>query len=140
MDKFGQKKSKLSVLTENWHTWYLGSADSESRFRFLRFPPQNPFLGKFGSKKLKWSVFPENWHAWHLDDADSYSKISFPNFSPQIHYWANLGQKRQSWSFCLKIGTHVILRVLILVPILVFWISKPKYIFGQICPEKLKVV
>ena len=37
MGKFGPKKSKLSVLTENWHTWYLGSADSESGLGFLKF-------------------------------------------------------------------------------------------------------
>ena len=61
---FGQiwaKKSKLSVLTENWHTWYLGSADSESGLRFLKFRPQNPFLGKFGPKNSKLSVLSENW-------------------------------------------------------------------------------
>ena len=28
LGKFGPKKSKLSLLTENWYTWYLGSADS----------------------------------------------------------------------------------------------------------------
>ena len=72
MGKFGPKKSKLSVLIENWYTWYLGNADSESGLRFLKFRPQNPFLGKFGPKKSKLSVFPENWHGWHLDEADSY--------------------------------------------------------------------
>ena len=51
-----------------------------------------------------------------------------------------MGQKSQSCLFYLKIGTHVISRFLILVPILVFWISKPKSIFGQIRIEKLKVV
>ena len=92
------KKSKLSVVTENWHTWYLGSADSES---------------------------------W----------LSFWNSDPKIHFWANLGQKSQSCLFYLKIGTHVIIsRLLILVPTLVFWISKPKSIFGQIWTGKLKVV
>ena len=72
LGKFGPKKSKMSVLTENWYTWYLGSADSESGLRFLKFRPQNPVLGKFGPKKSKLSVFPENWHGWHLDEADSY--------------------------------------------------------------------
>ena len=37
LGKFGPKKSKLSVLTENWYTCYLGSADSESGLRFLKF-------------------------------------------------------------------------------------------------------
>ena len=80
--KFVPKKSKMSVLIENWYTWYLGNADSESRRRFLKFRPQNPFLGKFGTKRSKVSVFPEHWHAWHLDDADSYSNISFLNYRP----------------------------------------------------------
>ena len=50
MGKFGPKKSKLSVLTENWYTWYLGSADSESGLRFLKFRPQNPFSSNMGQK------------------------------------------------------------------------------------------
>ena len=82
LGKFGLKKSRLSVLNENWHTWYLGSADSESGLRFLKFRPQNSFLDKFVSKKSKLSIFPENWHAWHLDNTDSYSNISFLNFQP----------------------------------------------------------
>ena len=41
------------ILTKNWHTWYFGGVDSESRLRFLKFRPQNPFLGKFGPKKSK---------------------------------------------------------------------------------------
>ena len=67
-------------LTENWHTRYLGGADSEPRLRFLKFVLQNPFLGKFGPKKLKLSVLSENWHTWYLEDADSFSNISFLNF------------------------------------------------------------
>ena len=97
MGKFGPKKSKLLVLTENWDTWHLGSADFESGLTFLKFRPENPFLGKFG-------------------------------------------QKSESCFFCLKIGTPVISRLLILVATLVFWISKPKSIFGQIWTGKLKVV
>ena len=41
---------KLSILTENWHTWYIGGFDSESRLRLLKFRPQNLFLGKFRPK------------------------------------------------------------------------------------------
>ena len=52
----------------------------------------------------------------------------------------NLGQKNQSCLYYLEVGTYVISRFLILVPILVFWISKPKSIFGKIRIEKLKVV
>ena len=82
MGKFGPKESKLYVLTQNWYTWNLGSADSDSGLRFLKFRPLNPFLGKFGPKKSKLSVFPENWYALHLDDADPYFNISFLNFRP----------------------------------------------------------
>ena len=75
--KFGPQDSKLSILTKNGHSWYLGSTDSESRLRFSKFQPQNPFLGKFGSKKSKLFVLLENWHTWYLKDTDSYSNISF---------------------------------------------------------------
>ena len=78
--KFGPKKSKLSVLTEKWHTWYLGKC--RFQIRTLKFQPQNFLGGKFRSKKSKVSVFPENWHAWHLDHVDFYSNISFVNFQP----------------------------------------------------------
>ena len=48
--KFGPKKSKLSVLTENWHTWYLGSANSESGLGFLKFQPKINFWANLGWK------------------------------------------------------------------------------------------
>ena len=99
----------MSILTETWHTWYFGGVDSESRLRFLKFRPQNPF-------------------------------------------GVNLGPKIQSCPFCLKIGTHCISRMLILIPTLVFWISNPisfpffKFPFwanlrqkSQSCPFKLKI-
>ena len=86
------------------------------------------------------SVLIGNWHTWYLGSADSESGLSFWNSDFKIHFWTNLDQKSQSCLFYLKIGTHVISRFLILVPILVFWISKPKSIFGQIRIEKLKVV
>ena len=116
--KFRPKNSKLSILTENWLAWYLGGADSEYRLRFLKFQPQNPFLGQFGPKKSKLSVLTENWRTWCLKDTDPYFNISFLNFQPKIHFWANLGQKSQS---CLKIGAHGIFWMLILIiPTLVF--------------------
>ena len=96
MGIFGPKKSKLSVLTENWYTWYIGSADSEFRLRFVKFRPQISSLGKFRSKN-------------------------------------------QSYPFFLKIGTHGILKMLILIPTLVFWISDPQSIFGQIWAKKSKL-
>ena len=137
MGKFGTKKSKLFILTENWPKWHLGSADSKSGLKILKFWPRNSFLGKFGLKK---SLFPENWHTWNLDNGDFSSNISFLNFETEIHFWANLDQKSQSCLFCLKIGTHVISKLLILVPTWAFSVSKPKSILGQIWTEKLKVV
>ena len=51
LGKLGSKMSKLSILPENWHAWYFARADSKSPVRFLKFRPQNPFLGKFEPKK-----------------------------------------------------------------------------------------
>ena len=80
--KFRPKNSNLSILTGNWHTWYLGGGDSESKLRFLKFQAQNQFLGKSGPKKSKLFVLPENSHTWFLEDADFYCDISFLNFQP----------------------------------------------------------
>ena len=106
-------------LTENWHTWYTGGADSEFRLIFLKLWPQDQFLGKFRPKKSELPVLHENWHTWYLEDVHSFPDISFLNFLPKVHFWANLD---------LKIGRHGILRVWILNPRLVFWILKPKSI------------
>ena len=95
--KFRWNNSKLSVLPENWHKWYLGGGASKSTLRFLKFWPQNTFLGKFRPKKWKFSILPENWHTY-------------------------------------------ISRIIILISTLVFWISNPKSIFGQIWSIKVKVV
>ena len=80
--KFRPKNSKLSILTQNWYTWFLGGVDSESRLRFLKFRPQNPFLGNLLPKKSKLFVLLENWYTWYLMDVDSYSNISFLDFQP----------------------------------------------------------
>ena len=79
-------------------------------------------MDKFGSKS-KFFVFPENWHAWHLHNTDFYSNI----YAKKV-------------KVCLNIGTHVISWLLILFPTLVFSISNPKSIFGQIWNEKRKAV
>ena len=70
----------MSVLTENWHTLYLGGADSGSGRRILEFHRQISFLGKFLPNKSKLSILSENWHTWYPEDADSYSDISFLDF------------------------------------------------------------
>ena len=68
------------------------------------------------------------------------SDLDFWNFDPKIHFWANFGWKSQSCSFCLKIGTHGISRMLILIPTLVLWIPNFKFLFGQIWAKNVKVV
>ena len=66
--------------------------------------------------------------------------LDFWNFDPKIGFWANLGRKSQSCPFFLKIGTHGILTMVILIPTSVFWISDPKSIFGQMWTKKVKFV
>ena len=58
--------------------------------------------------------------------------LDFKNFDPKIHFSANLDPKIQSCPFCLKIGTHSISKMLILILTLVWWISNPNFLFGQI--------
>ena len=76
------RKIKSCPFWQNIGTYgsYIGGVDSESRLRFLKLRPQNPFLVKFGPKKSKLFVLSENWHTWYLEDADTYSDISFLNF------------------------------------------------------------
>ena len=78
------KIHKLSILSQNRHTWQHEGGDFEPELKFSKFRPQNPLLGKFRPKKSKLSVLLGNWHTWYLDleDADSYSGISFLNFQP----------------------------------------------------------
>ena len=59
--------------------------------------------------------------------------------TPKFIFWVNLGRKSQSCLFFLKIGTHGILIMLILIPTLAFWISDPKSIFGKIWAKKSKL-
>ena len=93
LGKFGLKKSKLSILLQNWHTWYLADVDSESRLRFLKFLPQHSFLGKFGLKESKFFVSPENWYLWYLGRVDSKSGVIFLKFRPQNPFWESLVQE-----------------------------------------------
>ena len=130
----------MSILTETWHTWFFGGVESESRLRLLKFRPQNPFLGKFGPKNSKLSVLSENWCTKCLKDIDSKSGLRFLKFQPQNLFLGKFGPKNSKCPFCLKIGTHCISRMLILIPTLVSWISNPNFLFGQICAKKVKVV
>ena len=100
--------------------------------------PKPDFLGKFWPKKSKLPVLSENCHTWYLNDADSYSKFIFWISNPKIHFWANLGSKSQSCPFCLKIGTHGISRMLILIPTIIFWNSMPKIYFWANLGQKIQ--
>ena len=51
LPKFRPKNSKLSILIENWHAWYIVGADSESRLRFLKFWSQNLSWANLGRKR-----------------------------------------------------------------------------------------
>ena len=98
MGKFGPKKTKLFILSQNWHTWYLRNPDSYSNISFLKFRPQNSFLGKFGTKKLKLSVLSKIWHTWDLEDADFFFSISFLNFQPKNYFFGKFGPKQSKLS------------------------------------------
>ena len=52
LSKFGPKKSKFSILPENWHIWYLKEADSCSGSSFLNFLSKIHF-GQVWAKKVK---------------------------------------------------------------------------------------
>ena len=54
------RKIKLSILTENWHSLYFGGVDSESRHRFLKFRPPNSIFGQIWTQKLKVVCLSEN--------------------------------------------------------------------------------
>ena len=97
-------------------------------------------MGKFGPKKSKFSVLTENWHNGILEVQIPNPDFDFWISDPKNLFWANLGWKGQSFAFFLKIGTHSISMMLILIPTLVFWISDPKSIFGKIWTKKVKVV
>ena len=47
LGNFGPKKSKLSILPENWHTWYLEDADSYFNICLLNFKPKTNFWANF---------------------------------------------------------------------------------------------
>ena len=133
--KFRPKNSNLLILTENWLTWYLGGADSESRLRFLKFRPQSSFLGKFGPKNGKRQsclfCLKIGTHSISMMLILILTLVFWIS-NPKTHFWANLGQKRQSCPFCFKIGADGIFWMLILIPTLVFRIPKPIFVFGQI--------
>ena len=117
----------MSILTKNWHIWYFGGVDSESRPQ--NSDPKTHFWANLGPKI--WSCpFCLKIGAWNISRMlIPNPDLDFWNFDPKINFWANLGPKTQSCQFCLKIGTHGISRMLILIPTLVSWISNRNFLF-----------
>ena len=116
-------------------------------------PTSNQLISAF----IQFSATP--WHYWNQNIASNSAispnlgqkmaslealilntHLDFLNSEPKFHFWANSDRKSQICPFCLTIGTHSILRVLILIPTLVFWVSNPKPISGQIWAKRIKVV
>ena len=56
-----------------------------------------------------------------------------------MYFWVNLVWKTQNCSFCLKIGTHDISRMIILIPTLVFWFPILTLFWGNLCEKKWKL-
>ena len=83
---------------------------------FIKFPRNKLFSWR------NWISKEEAWEAF---------------LTQEDRIWA---KKSQSFPFSLNIGTQGISTMLILVPQLVFWILKPKSIFGQMCAKKIKFV
>ena len=132
------QKDKVVRFVSNWHTWYLKNPDSYSNISFLKFRPQNSFLGKFWPKQSKLSVLPENWYIWYLMEADSSSNSSFLNFKfifqllfsefqTKNQLLAKFWPKKSNLSILSK-NWHT-LKMRILIPKLFSWILKPKSIF-----------
>ena len=122
MDKFWSKNSKIFILTENWHTWYVENADSYSNNIFWIADLKSIF-GQIWLKKSKvkavclaWKLEPTCIHTQYLEDVDSYFDINF-----------------------LKFQT-LILRMLILIRRLVFWNSEPKFIFWTNLSQKIWII
>ena len=92
--KFRPKNSILFILTENWHTWYIEGADSESG---LEIPIPKFIFGQIWVEKVKVVRF--------------------------------------TWEMAHMISGRMLM---ILIPTLVFWVEKPESIFGQIWAAKIK--
>ena len=96
----------MSILTENWHTWYFGGVDSKSRFRFWNSDHKIHFWANLGLKSQSClfclKIGPQSISRMPIPNPD----LNFWNFDLKIHFWSNFGPKIQSYPFCLKIGAH----------------------------------
>ena len=104
------------------------------------FPNPKSIFGEIWVKKVK--VVQFGWKLTHMVSRRCWFLFRhyfslFPTLNPFLD---KLGREIQSCLFWLKIGTHGISRMLILIPTIFFWIANPKSIFGQIWAEKVKAV
>ena len=114
----------------SWGCW------SGSGLRFLKFRPQNPFLGKFGPKNSKLCVAPENYHTWYLGGTDSEFGLTFLKFWYQNSFLGRFGQKNLKL-FVLPESWHGILEELIPYPELDFRNSGTRiHFFSKFGPKK----
>ena len=72
MPEFGSKKSKLFLLSNNWHIWFLGRADSKPGVSSLKFWPQNPVFGQIWVEKHSFFIL-----IWHRVAISGYSSAAF---------------------------------------------------------------
>ena len=93
--KFRSKNEKMSILTENWHTGYIGDVDSKSRLRLLKFSHKTRFWAnldpKIQSCLLCLKIGTHSISRMLIQNQD----LDFWNFEPKIHFWANLGKRSQ---------------------------------------------
>ena len=83
----------------------------------------------------KFQAFCFPWKLEHIVSQGCWFRIQ--TFDPKIHFWTNLGPKSQSCTFCLKIDTDGIWRMLVLIPTLVSWISNFKW--SKFGPKKARL-
>ena len=94
---------------------------------------------KFGRKKSKLPILAETLHTKYLEDANSYSDFSSLNCKTWIHFGQIGAVKFKVAHFGWKLP-HSISRMLILIPTLVFSISNPKFIFGEIYAQEVELL
>ena len=136
---FGQiwtENSKLSVLPENWHSWYIGGADSKSRLRTSKFRSQNSFLGKFGPKIQSCPFCLKIGTHGILKVLIRNLGIEFRNSEAKVLFWANLGCKFKVVCFAWKLALMVYWRCWFCIRTQFFKIPTPKSTFGPIWAEK----
>ena len=116
----------MSILTETWHTGYLGGVDSESALRFLKFWPKIYFWASLGQKSQSCLFCLKIGTHGNSRMLILIPALVFSIFNSKSIFGQSWAKKKH-----LKIGTYGISSISVLVPTLVFWILKPKSIFRE---------